>query len=115
MQVAAANNQVIGDRSFGSNAEVVSKPGVQTMKGIQAGGIISVVKHFPGHGDTSVDSHIGLPTIGNDLNRLRSFELIPFEEAIKSQADAVMVAHTLLNKIDSNNPASFSKIKLQIY
>jgi len=104
------DNPVIGDRSFGSNAEVVSRLGVQTMKGIQDGGVIPVVKHFPGHGDTSVDSHVGLPAVNHSLNRLRSFELIPFAEAIKNGADAVMVAHILLNKIDPNNPASISTI-----
>ena len=72
-------NSVIGDRSFGTNAEVVSKLGIQTMKGIQAGGVIPVVKHFPGHGDTSVDSHIGLPSVENDMTRLKSFELVPFD------------------------------------
>ncbi len=103
------NNPVIGDRAFGSNPQIVSRLGVQTMKGIQAGGVIPVVKHFPGHGDTSVDSHVGLPAVDHDLNRLRSFELIPFEAAINNGADAVMVAHILLNKIDPRNPASLSK------
>lgn len=102
-------NSVIGDRSFGANAEVVSKLGIQTMKGIQEGGVIPVIKHFPGHGDTSVDSHIGLPSVENDMNRLKSFELVPFNDAIKNGADVVMVAHILLNKIDSQNPASLSK------
>ncbi|MFV3011672.1 beta-N-acetylhexosaminidase [Clostridium botulinum] len=103
------NNPVIGDRSFGSNAQIVSKLGVQTMKGIQAGGVIPVIKHFPGHGNTSVDSHVGLPAVSNDLNRLKSFELIPFEAAINNGADAVMVAHILLYKIDPTYPASLSK------
>lgn len=104
------NNPVIGDRSFGSNAQIVSKLGVQTMKGLQAGGVIPVVKHFPGHGDTSVDSHVGLPYVNHDLNRLKSFELVPFQDAIRNQADAVMVAHILLNKIDPSNPSSMSRI-----
>ena len=103
------NNSVIGDRSFGSTSKIVSKLGVETMKGIQSGNVISVIKHFPGHGDTSVDSHIELPAVPHDLNRLRNFEFIPFNEAIKNKADAVMVAHILLSKIDSTNPASFSK------
>jgi beta-N-acetylhexosaminidase len=103
------DNPVIGNRSFGANASVVSKLGVQTMKGLQSQSIVSVVKHFPGHGDTSVDSHIGLPVVQNDLNRLRKLELVPFAEAIKNKADAVMVAHILLPKIDAKNPASFSK------
>lgn len=103
-------NPVIGDRSFGAKAEVVSRLGVQTMKGIQSENIIPVVKHFPGHGDTSVDSHIGLPSVENDLNRLESFELIPFREAIRNDADCVMVAHILLPKIDADNPSTMSQI-----
>lgn len=79
------------------------------MKGMQSGGIIPVIKHFPGHGDTSVDSHIGLPVVNKDLSSLRAFELAPFTNAIKSNADAVMAAHILLPKIDPDNPASFSK------
>lgn len=102
-------NTVIGDRSFGSSAEVVGKLGVQTMKGIRNGGVIPVVKHFPGHGDTVVDSHIGLPSVNNDMDRLKRLELVPFKEAIDNQADAVMIAHILLNKIDPKNPASLSK------
>jgi beta-N-acetylhexosaminidase len=103
------DNPVIGDRSFGANASIVTKLGVQTMKGLQSQSIVSVVKHFPGHGDTSVDSHIGLPIVQHDLNRLRKLELVPFAEAIKNKADAVMVAHILLPNIDAKNPASFSK------
>jgi beta-N-acetylhexosaminidase len=87
----------------------VSELGIQTMKGIREGNIIPVVKHFPGHGDTSVDSHVGLPTVNNGMDRLRSLELVPFDAAIKNQADAVMIAHILLNKIDPDNPSSLSK------
>jgi beta-N-acetylhexosaminidase len=104
-----AKNPVIGDRSFGSNVDIVSRLGIQTMKGIQAQNIIAGVKHFPGHGDTSVDSHVGLPVVNNDLNRLKSLELIPFSKAIENGADVVMVAHILLPKIDKDNPATFSK------
>ncbi|MDS0525797.1 beta-N-acetylhexosaminidase [Clostridium sp. SHJSY1] len=102
-------NPVIGDRSFGSTPEIVTKLGIQTMKGIQSKNVIPAVKHFPGHGDTSVDSHKGLPTVNNDLNRLNSFELIPFQEAIKESTDMIMVAHILLPKIDAKYPASMSK------
>lgn len=102
-------NPVIGDRAFGADFKIVSDLGVQTMKGIQSEGVISVVKHFPGHGDTSVDSHIGLPTIDHDLERLKDFELMPFKEAIENDADAVMVAHILLTNIDPKYPSSLSK------
>ncbi|OXM82537.1 beta-N-acetylhexosaminidase [Paenibacillus rigui] len=103
------NNPVIGDRSFGTTASLVSSMGVQTMKGLQEQRVLPVLKHFPGHGDTSVDSHVGLPVVQNDLNRLRKLELIPFAEAFKKQADAVMVAHTLLPRIDAKVPASLSR------
>ncbi len=103
------DNPVIGDRSFGSDASVVARLGVQTMLGIRSEGVIPVVKHFPGHGDTSVDSHIGLPSVDHDMDRLKEIELVPFEEAIKYNADAVMIAHILMSRIDPDNPASLSK------
>jgi len=103
-------NPVIGDRAFGTEQEIVSRIGIATMKGIQSNGVISVVKHFPGHGDTSVDSHIGLPVLDNDLNRLQNFELIPFKHAIENNVDAVMVAHILLTGLDKESPATMSKI-----
>jgi beta-N-acetylhexosaminidase len=101
-------NPVIGDRSFGADAERVASLGVATMRGIQAGGIVTAVKHFPGHGDTSVDSHIGLPVVRHPLSRLRRLELIPFTEAVRNQADIVMVAHILLPQIDADAPSSLS-------
>ncbi|MBX4259885.1 beta-N-acetylhexosaminidase [Clostridium estertheticum] len=103
------NNPIIGDRSFGNNSNIVSKLGIKTMKGISNNNIIPVVKHFPGHGDTSVDSHVGLPVVNKDINTLNKFELLPFINAIKNNADAIMVAHILLSKIDNENPASMSK------
>jgi beta-N-acetylhexosaminidase len=102
------NNQVIGDRSFGSDPQLVGKLGLATMQGIESQNVISVVKHFPGHGDTSVDSHIGLPIVYNGRDRLESFELVPFQQAISNHAEMVMVAHILLPKIDSRYPASLS-------
>ena len=104
------NNPVIGARAFGSDEVIVKELGVATMKGMQSEEIISVVKHFPGHGDTLVDSHLNLPLIEKDLDEIKQFELIPFIEAINNDCDVVMTAHILFNKIDSQNPASFSKI-----
>jgi beta-N-acetylhexosaminidase len=109
------SNPVIGDRSFGANADVVSKLGVQTMLGIQAQKVAAVVKHFPGHGDTSVDSHLDLPVVQTDLKRLRTFEWLPFQAAIEQHVDAVMVAHILLPKLDPDHPASFSKLIITNY
>ncbi|MGB4043452.1 MAG: beta-N-acetylhexosaminidase [Thermacetogeniaceae bacterium] len=103
------NNPVIGDRSFGTTPELVSRLGLQIMKGLQSQNVISVVKHFPGHGDTSVDSHIGLPSVYHDYERLKSFELIPFADAVTNNADAVMIAHILLPNIDPEHPASLSR------
>jgi len=102
------NNPVIGDRAFGNEPNLVKDLGVQTMEGLQSQNIISVVKHFPGHGDTSVDSHIGLPTVNHDIARLKSLELVPFVSAIENNVDAIMMAHILIPKIDPDNPASFS-------
>ncbi|ETI68758.1 beta-N-acetylhexosaminidase [Neobacillus vireti] len=103
------NNPVIGDRSFGNNAEIVSKLGIQTMRGIQSQNVITTIKHFPGHGDTSVDSHLDLPIVNKSLKELKELELIPFERAIEQGADVVMVAHILLPQLDKTNPGTMSK------
>lgn len=103
------NNPVIGDRSFGTTAETVSTQGIASMKGIQENGVVPVVKHFPGHGDTSVDSHLGLPVVNHDLKRLHELELVPFQQAIDEGADVVMVAHLLMKSIDPDTPSSYSK------
>ncbi|KOR89841.1 beta-N-acetylhexosaminidase [Paenibacillus solani] len=103
------NNPVIGDRSFGTNADAVSEQGIASMKGIQENGVVPVVKHFPGHGDTSVDSHLGLPVVEHDLKRLHELELVPFQQAINEGADVVMVAHLLMKSIDPDTPSSYSK------
>lgn len=102
-------NTVIGDRSFGTNSSIVSKIGEGMMDGIHKGNTIPVIKHFPGHGDTSVDSHLELPIMNKDLSSLKKFELVPFNHAIKNHADMVMVAHILVKKVDSKYPASMSK------
>lgn len=103
------DNPVIGDRAFGTKPEIVSRMGIAVMKGIREQGVIPVVKHFPGHGDTSVDSHLGLPVVEHDLTRLRKLELVPFKQAIQEGADVVMIAHLLMPKLDPEHPASFSK------
>jgi len=102
-------NTVIGNRAFGSDSNIVSELGIQTMKGISSQGIIPVIKHFPGHGNTSVDSHTGLPVENADIKRLKDFETIPYDNAIKNGAEMVMVAHILFPKIDPDNPSSLSK------
>lgn len=103
------NNPVIGDRSFGDKAELVSRHGIQVMEGIRSKGIISSVKHFPGHGDTGLDSHIGLPTINKELEEMKEFELYPFKKAIEKDVDMVMVAHILFSQIDKKYPSTMSR------
>lgn len=110
-----SKNPVIGDRAFGTTVKVVSSMGVNEMLGIMSQGVIPAVKHFPGHGDTSVDSHFGLPVVNHDLQRLRSIEFVPFGSAIKEGAPIVMVGHILMSKLDSNTPASMSSIVIQNY
>src|SRR5690606_28584713 len=102
-------NPVIGDRSFGNNPDVVSKLGIQMMKGIQGENIIPAIKHFPGHGDTSVDSHVELPVVQKTMAELEQMELIPFKQAIAEGADMVMIAHILLPSIDPKFPSSMSE------
>ncbi|MGF9695856.1 beta-N-acetylhexosaminidase [Paenibacillus sp. MABNR03] len=104
------NNPVIGDRSFGSSAELVSRLGIAEMKGLRSQGIIPVVKHFPGHGDTSVDSHLDLPVVDKTEKQLAELEWIPFQAAVKEHAEAVMVAHILFPKLDPDHPASLSDV-----
>jgi beta-N-acetylhexosaminidase len=107
------NNPVIADRSFGNNPDIVSSLGIQTMKGIQSQRIISVEKHFPGHGDTSVDSHFELPVVNKTRAELEKIELIPFKQAIANGADVVMVGHIMLPKIDPKNPSTMSEKIIQ--
>lgn len=103
------NNTAIGSRAFGRDVDIVSNLGINVMRGISGNNVISVVKHFPGHGDTSVDSHYGLPLVEKSLNELKDLEFIPFQNAINNGADAIMVSHILLKSVDSENPATMSK------
>lgn len=103
------NNPIIGDRSFSNDPDIVSKLGIETMKGLESKQVIPVIKHFPGHGDTAVDSHLELPKVTKSLDDLNQLELVPFKAAIENGADVVMVAHILLPKIDPQYPSSMSK------
>ncbi|OKP94870.1 beta-N-acetylhexosaminidase [Paenibacillus sp. P46E] len=104
------DNPVIGDRSFGNTSAKVIQLGIAEMKGIESEGIIPVVKHFPGHGDTSVDSHLELPVVNKTEAQLAKLEWRPFHAAVKEQADAAMVAHILYPNLDPDRPASLSKV-----
>lgn len=102
-------NPVIGDRAFGSSPGLVSEMGTKTMLGIRSAGVIPVVKHFPGHGDTREDSHVTLPVLDAGKDRLQALELVPFASAIANGTSAVMMAHILLPRLDRDDPASLSK------
>jgi beta-N-acetylhexosaminidase len=103
-------NPVINTRSYGSDVKVVSRLGSAYVKGLQAAGCISVGKHFPGHGDTDKDSHLTLPVINHDINRLGKIEFPPFREAINSGLEAIMTAHISFPKIlNDNMPATLSR------
>ncbi len=106
-------NKVIGSRAYGSTSERVVNNGIEVMKGIRNTGIIPAVKHFPGHGDTSLDSHIDLPRVNKNLDQLKSLELKPFKEAIKQDVEIIMVAHILYPEIDPNYPGSISRRIIQ--
>jgi beta-N-acetylhexosaminidase len=103
-------NPVINTRSFGENPERVARLSALFVRGAQEGGQLATAKHFPGHGDTDVDSHVGLPLVGATLARLDSVELVPFRAAIKAGASLVMTAHIALPAIsgDSTTPATLS-------
>ena len=104
------DNPVIGVRSYSSNPDMVAGFGISMMKGLQSAGVMPVVKHFPGHGDTAVDSHLGLPVIDKDIDQLLGCELIPFRKAIEEGVPCVMSSHILFPKLDSQNrPATMSK------
>lgn len=104
------DNPVINDRSFGEDKYKVSAWGIRYMKGMQDEGILTVAKHFPGHGDVSVDSHLDLPVINKTRAQLDSLELYPFREAINAGIDGMMSAHLSVPAIDNtaNMPTSIS-------
>src|SRR5216683_6841362 len=107
-------NPVIGVRSFGSDVALVSDFGVQTIQGLQSSGVSAVGKHFPGHGDTSVDSHRDLPVVPHPLERLQSLEFLPFKAAMQAGVDGIMTAHLYLPAIEPQPdlPATLSRTVL---
>lgn len=94
-------NPVIGFRSFGQDKKVVSNYGVAIMKGMQDQGVMACAKHFPGHGDVSVDSHLDLPVIEKSLPELQKLELVPFKRVFKAGIGSVMIAHLSIPEIDN--------------
>lgn len=103
------SNTVIGDRAFGTDAVTVSDIGCAFMDGLTEGGMLACVKHFPGHGDTSEDSHYELPVLAHDMDRLDEIELVPFKAAIDAGCDMMMIAHIVTPALSGDGlPASLS-------
>ncbi|WP_081672896.1 glycoside hydrolase family 3 protein [Pontibacillus marinus] len=104
-------NPVIGVRSYGESADMVSAFSKENIRGMKEAGILSTIKHFPGHGDTEADSHLGLPVVPHTKSRLMNVELKPFIDCIEAGADAVMSAHIHLPsiQIEEGRPATLSK------
>ncbi|MDQ1036227.1 beta-N-acetylhexosaminidase [Streptomyces sp. V3I8] len=103
------SNPVIGVRSFGADTDLVARHTAAYVRGLQAAGVAACTKHFPGHGDTAVDSHHALPRIDADLPVLDSRELAPFRAAIAAGTRAVMSAHILVPALDPDRPATLSR------
>lgn len=101
-------NPIIGDRSFGDDPELVGRHGAAFVEGLQGGGVAACAKHFPGHGDTDVDSHLDLPVVDHSMSRLRDVELRPFRHAIEAGVATIMTAHVLVRELDDKLPATLS-------
>jgi beta-N-acetylhexosaminidase len=107
-------NPVIGVRSFGADPQHVARHTEAYVEGLQAAGVGACAKHFPGHGDTAVDSHLGLPTVDSPLDVLRSRELVPFTAAVRAGTVAVMTSHVELPALDPRLPATLSAPALRL-
>lgn len=107
------DNPVIGVRSFGSSADLVARHGTAFVEGLQSAGVAGCAKHFPGHGGTRVDSHLGLPVVETDLAALQERELAPFAAAVKAGVRCVLTAHVVFPVVDSE-PATTSRTWLRL-
>ena len=103
-------NPVIGDRAFAETPDRVAALGAVVIEELQSRGISACGKHFPGHGDTSVDSHEALPVVEHDRRRLEAVEFVPFQRAIDTRVAAIMTAHVLVPALDPDRIASFSPV-----
>lgn len=110
-------NPVINDRSFGENKNIVSNYAIQYTKGLQAMGVMACAKHFPGHGDVAVDSHLDLPIINKSLKALDTLELFPFKKQIANNVGCIMTAHLSVPALDTttNYPTSLSQKAIAKY
>ena len=107
------DNPIIGKRAFSNQPEWAAKLGVQFIRGFKEAGILAVGKHFPGHGDTSLDSHLALPFVDRSVDTLEREELPPFTQAIEEGLEVLMTAHVIYGQWDEKNPATFSPFILQ--
>ncbi|MEZ4265273.1 MAG: beta-N-acetylhexosaminidase [Myxococcota bacterium] len=101
-------NPIIGRRAFGKSPEIVARHALAFARGLAASGVLSCGKHFPGHGDTAVDSHLTLPRLAHGLQRLRSVELVPFARAVAAGIPSLMTAHIVFEALDPQLPATLS-------
>jgi beta-N-acetylhexosaminidase len=108
-----SDNPVIGVRSFGSDAKRVARQASAWVAGLQSTGVAASAKHFPGHGDTTQDSHVSLPVVNCSLDELRRRELLPFAAAIEAGCRLIMTSHILLPEVDPSHPATMSRIVLR--
>ena len=102
-------NPVIGDRALAEKAEDVARLGAAVVQALQSEGIAACGKHFPGHGDTSTDSHLELPLVEHPPDRIRRVECVPFAAAIKAGVAFIMTAHVLVPSLDEKRPATLSR------
>ncbi|MGB7249811.1 MAG: glycoside hydrolase family 3 N-terminal domain-containing protein [Phormidesmis sp.] len=109
-------NPVINVRAFGETADIVAQLTSAFIKGTQArtdrNAVLTSAKHFPGHGDTEIDSHLALPVVNHSFERLQRLELVPFEQVIAAGVDSIMTAHLQLPQIDPTYPSTLSKVTL---
>jgi beta-N-acetylhexosaminidase len=103
-----AANPVIGDRAFGQDAATCERFGLAWIRGLQSAGVLATAKHFPGHGDTTLDSHFDLPVVDLPLDRLEDVELAPFRAAASAGVAAMMTAHVVYTALDAGCPATLS-------
>jgi beta-N-acetylhexosaminidase len=105
-----ARNPVIGDRAFSADADTCARFGEAWIRGIESAGLLAAPKHFPGHGDTSTDSHFDLPVVNQSVDRLEHVELVPFRAAITAGVGAMMTAHVVYPALDPVLPATLSRV-----
>jgi beta-N-acetylhexosaminidase len=104
-----AKNPVIGDRALADKAEEVGRLGAAIIRTLQSEGVAACGKHFPGHGDTTVDSHLELPLVEHPPDRLRAVEFVPFRAAVQADVATMMTAHVFVPALDERRPATLSR------